>query len=256
MSRTIISIIMEKGGVGKTTTTFNLGCALAKLKKKILLVDLDKQKNLTITCGRSEGGNRATISDLIFNYTSGNDVVIEDYIQHDEQNGVDFIASHLKLDAVNSFLEASENNTYVLREIFSDPVFDRYDYILFDSKPAVDILIQNSLNCADYAIIPSDLDIYSLRGVANTLKKIEENPNIQLLGILLNKVTPNTNIEKELLTQFVDKYGELIFKTRIPERKKQIKEAGIQRRGCVNVESNTLSQYYIKLAKEVIERSK
>ena len=256
-----ISILTEKGGVGKTTTTFNLGCALAKKGYAVLLVDLDKQRNLSMACDSEK--NRETkaksVVDMVYTYLSmGSIGNANDYIQHDPTNNLDYIESNKMLDAVNGFFDQitdKDERNHVFKKIFSSTEFEQYDYILFDSKTAIDILIQNSLCFAAFAIIPVEVDTYSLMGLAEVIKKIQNNQNIRIMGILMNKVNMISNIERNLFDSFEQKYEGLLFETKIPEKKKHAKEPVLMKTGCVNMQGNKLAEYYMALADEVIERS-
>lgn len=257
MNRKIISIISEKGGVGKTTTTFNLACALQKKGYKVLAVDLDKQCNLSITCGYLSDG-KDDITDMISDCVKGRNIAASDTIRHSE-NGLDYIPSNLMLDAINSQIASDFDSNYVLRRIFNNDAFSDYDYIIFDNKTAIDILTQNALNTSDYYILPIESGLYAFDGIEKILQKAASinattNPRLKLLGILYNRAENRTNIGREVVSTAKQLYKNKLFATTIPYRKTQIESAISQQNGCVNLKGNTLAEAYEALAGEVIAR--
>lgn len=253
-----ISVISEKGGVGKTTTTFNLGCALAKLGKKVLVVDLDKQCNLSSTCGYLPDGND-TIADLIYKAVMHRPTKIQESIRSADC-GIDYIASTEMLDAINSQISSDMDSSYVLKRILWTSELEQYDFVLFDNKTAIDILTQNSLNISDYIILPVESGQYSFDGIDRIINKVKSlnattNPRLKIMGILYNKAEKRTNIGREVANAAGQIYNNLLFNTQIPYRKSQVESAITEQTGCVNLRSNTLSEIYLTLANEVLERS-
>lgn len=253
----IISVTNEKGGVGKTTTTHNLSSALAQLGKRVLAVDLDKQCNLTSICGGAKGGN--TICDLVYDECMGRSPDIENAICRSE-NGVDYIASSKMLDSINSQIACDADSPYVLKRIFSSEAFAGYDYILFDNKPAIDILTQNALNASSGIIIPIEAGIFAFDGIDSLLGKVRSlnattNPTLKVVGILYNKSEKITEVGKAISEATAHNYGGMMFNTQIPYRKAQTEKAISLGTGCVNLKNNTLAEAYLALANEVIGRA-
>ncbi len=253
----IISVVSEKGGVGKTTTAFNLGCALNKKGYSVLVVDLDKQCNLSTTCGYLPDG-KDNISDVIYNTVMGKNVLLSEAVRHSE-NGLDYIPSSLMLDAINSQIASDFDSAFVLKRIFAGDFFKKYDFIIFDNKTALDILTQNALNASDYYILPVEAGQYAFDGIEKILSKASSinattNPQLKLLGILYNRAESRTNIGKAVADATRQLYKGKLFETVIPYRKTQIETAISEQTGCVNLKNNTLSESYLSLADEVIER--
>lgn len=257
MKTQIISITNEKGGVGKTTTTYNLACALSKLGKNVLVCDLDKQCNLSKTCGYIPDG-KPTMCDLVFQSCMGAEPVPAAAIRTSDA-GIDYIASSKMLDTINSQIAGDADSNYVLKRIFSSDGFKQYDYILLDNKPAIDILTQNALNASDYVIIPIEAGIYAFDGIDALTSKINSlgattNPKLRVMGILYNKSEKVTKLGKAVASATAQKYGKLMFNTVVPNRKAQTEDAISLQRGCVDIKGNTLADTYMALAEEVIER--
>lgn len=252
-----ISIVSEKGGVGKTTTTFNLAAALRKTGAKVLVVDLDKQCNLSATCGYvPDGGD--TVCDMIYYTVAGRAYDVTAAIRH-AACGIDYIPSSPMLDAINSQIASDPDSSYVIRRIFSSEAFENYDYILFDNKTAIDLLTQNALNASDYVIIPLESAIYSFDGVDRIIKKVRSlnattNPKLKIMGLLHNKANQNT-VGRAVAEAAEKLYNELVFKTKIPYRLSQTEKVIASLIACVDDKSNTLGNFFIQLANEVKERS-
>lgn len=255
----IISVITEKGGVGKTTTTFNLGCALGAMGLKVLLIDFDKQANLSSSCGFISDGHR-TVSDLIYNAATGYPSEYTNVVRTSANNkNVYYIPASHMLDASNSIIASCPDCNFVIKKILEDSFFNQYDYIIIDNRPALDLLAQNALNAAHYAIVPVDGGVHSFDAIDSILAKLKTisnttNPKLKLIGILENK-TDNTNICKQIDIACRELYGENVLKTRIPDRKAQVNNSITSCTGCVNIKTNTLAEVYHSLAEEIVERS-
>ena len=254
----VISIITKKGGVGKTTTTFNLACALAKKKKKVLVIDMDSQHNLTMTCGLMETGSK-TIMDIIYKKLYDEKINYDEYVVHNEENNIDVIPSNIFLDSVANFVsnyKETKNAQGPLHDILSDEYFDKYDFILYDSKTAIDVITKSQIDSSDYAIVIVEPGLYSLVSVDEITPKLTENNHTKLMGILINKASGKTTVSKEVSANFKESYPDLLFKTQIPNRSAQTENVIATGLGCVNLRGNTLAESYTALANEVIKRSK
>ena len=160
---------------------------------------IDKQCNLSTTCGYLPDG-KDNISDVIYNAVMGKNISFSEAVRHSE-NGLDYIPSTLMLDAINSQIASDFDSAFVLKRIFADDFFKKYDYIIFDNKTALDILTQNALNASDYYILPVEAGQYAFDGIEKILSKASSinattNPQLKLLGILYNRAESRTNIGK------------------------------------------------------------
>lgn len=257
----IISIITEKGGVGKTTTAINAGSALVKKGFKVLLIDMDRQQNLTSTANITADGQfrepKKTISDIMYELIKDRKPDYSECIYHNDINGFDYIASDKLLDSISSMLDdyAKINNEYnVLKKMFDAPIFSTYDYIIFDSKPAIDKLTKCQIDSSDCAIIPVEPSAYAFDAVDRIIEKVCYNNHTKIMGILINK-TGQTALAKDFLSIYNDTYKELVFKTQIPQRTAQVEKIPFDGIACVNRSHNTLAEYYMALADEIVERT-
>jgi len=255
----IIAVVNQKGGVGKTTTTFNLGVALANMGKRVLLIDTDPQGDLTTCMGFNnyEGTTVATLMEHTIN-----DVPLkDDYILHHKEN-IDLIPSNLDLSGLEMSLISAISREFVLKNCIIDLKKD-YDYILIDCMPSLGMITINSLACADSVIIPVQTQYLALNnmgqllGTVNKVKK-QINPELTVKGVLLTLVDERTNLAKETRYQLQQSYGSVvnIFKNRIPLAVKAA-ESSIVGKSALSYDKNgKVAIAYSELAKEVVENGK
>lgn len=191
----------RKGGVGKTTTTVNLGTVPALAGKKVLIIDMDPQGNATQTfrCNNYEDENQADINDVLFN-----GVDIHKAIVHSEFYGIDVLPNNKKVrnpgEYFNDLYEKSERDSHkiVLRDALH-AVADEYDYAFIDTNPSGGTMVDIQLTASDYVLIPVDVSGYSSDGISDELEDFYNvqdtfNPNLELKGVVLGDVNPRTNL--------------------------------------------------------------
>lgn len=217
-----ISICNEKGGVGKTTTTISVAKQLAKDGYKVLVIDLDAQGNTGRALNFLEDG-KYTSADLIYNTLSGRPLNADDYIRYSEDYGVYYIPSSKLLGSITTFMASSTNIdcNYILKTILDDKMFDGFDYILYDCRTLLDILVSNAMTSSDYVLIPVESGIYSFDGLASILEKVDTigastNPKLKVIGILINK-QKNTVIGTSVTDSVKERYGSMVFNMVIPD---------------------------------------
>jgi chromosome partitioning protein len=241
----IISIWNNKGGVGKTTTVLTIGQILASYGKKILLIDLDPQGNLSRQLNNEE--NKYTSNDLLMNF----DIDVKDIIKKYESKNIkiDFIPADLKLQYAPTqiIMESAIKNSNNRLENRLKPIVDTYDYIILDNAPTLDILVTNALVASDSVIVPIKSDKYSAEGITMIIKRIDEiknefNPKLKIEGIFLNEYS-NTKINN----QAIDFYSQIpeFLKTKI-NRATEIQENTVKDELLINSSlrnKNIISQY-------------
>ena len=164
----IISIVNQKGGVGKTTTAINLGTALAAIDKKILLIDLDPQGNLSTGIGVTEKQRKISVYDLIIQDSS-----IHQTIQETRIPNLKIIPSNINLSGIEFELATDEDRTNKLNNKIND-LKEEYDFVLIDCPPSLGILTVNSLVASDSVLVPQQCEFYALEGLAQLLRTIEK----------------------------------------------------------------------------------
>lgn len=210
----VIAVANQKGGVGKTTTTGNLGIGLAKRGKKVLLIDADAQGSLTVSLGFTEPGELevtlATIMERIVN---------EDYPEPSEgilhhNEGVDLLPANKELSGIEVSLVNIMSRETVLREYIAC-VSAGYDYILIDCAPSLGMITINALACADSVLIPVQAAYLPVKGLEQLIKTIYKmkrkiNPKLEIEGILMTMVDSRTNYAREISRLLIENYGDQV----------------------------------------------
>ena len=218
----IIAIANQKGGVGKTTTTSNLGIGLAKQGERVLLIDADAQGSLTASLGFTEPDKlEETLATVMANVI--NDVEMEpDYgiLKHEE--GVDLMPGNIELSGLEVSLVNVMSRELVMRS-YIDGVKDRYDYILIDCMPPLGMITINAFACADSILIPVQAAYLPVKGLEQLIKTIGKvkrqiNSKLEIEGILLTMVDSRTNYAKDISALLIENYGSRvrIFENSIP----------------------------------------
>ncbi len=222
----IIAVANQKGGVGKTTTTVNLGIGLARLGKKVLLVDADSQGSLTVSLGFSEPDEMDyTLADIFLNTANGNETDKTGILRHNE--GVDLIPANIDLSSLEVQMINFFSRESLLKRYLSTVKGD-YDYIIIDCMPSLGMITVNALTAADSVLIPVQASYLPVKGLQELIKTIgtvkrQLNPKISIEGILLTMVDSRTNFSKDIIKMLKEAYGEQIniFDEVVPRSVKQ-----------------------------------
>ena len=217
----VITIANRKGGVGKTTTTLNLACSLRELGKKILVIDLDPQANLTRCFDVGNSENIKTVGHLLTAELEEESYSVEEYIlSYDE---MDIIPSSIFLSAVETQTRSETGSERILSEIINQ-IREHYDYILIDTSPSLNIININALCASDSVLITADTGVFAVVGIGELLKTVQKikkrvNPKLKVQGILLTMCDNRTNLSKLLTQQVEEMYqGKIeVFQTKIPK---------------------------------------
>jgi chromosome partitioning protein len=251
---TVLAMCNQKGGVGKTTSTINLGAALAEYGRRVLLVDFDPQGALSVGLGVQPHELESTIYNLIMERS----VTIDDVIRPTTVEGLDLLPSNIDLSAAEVQLVTEVGREQTLARTIA-PALERYDYVLVDCQPSLGLLTVNALACADGVLIPLECEFFSLRGVAllmDTIEKVQDrlNPKLEITGILATMYDPRTLHTREVMARVVEAFGELVFDTVI-NRTVRFPETTVAGEPITRWASKSAgAEAYRALAREVLAR--
>src|SRR6478672_13834414 len=250
----IIAMCNQKGGVGKTTTTINLGAALAEVGRKVLLVDFDPQGALSVGLGVRANELDVTIYTLLVE--RGHDV--HEVVQKTNTPDLDVIPANIDLSAAEVQLVGEVAREQILARVLR-PLIDEYDVILIDCQPSLGLLTVNALTAAHGVIIPLECEFFAMRGVALLVETIDKicdrlNPRLQVDGILATMYDGRTLHSREVVRSVVDHFGDQVFHTVI-SRTVKFPDATLAAEPITSYASaHSGAESYRQLARELISR--
>ena len=255
-----IAICNQKGGVGKTTTTINLGAALARLGKRVLLIDLDPQRNLSDTLGYAPDNTPSTTNELLYFSAYGMPRDYDAFIRRNDVERVDYIPATPSLCSAPTLLAAvADSNCILSRAVGELDALGRYDFCLIDCKPSLDLLTANALAAATGVLIPVEPEEYAVNGVADLTGTIAQlrrqiNPALEIIGVLLTRCDLRRRSVQTVRDDLIAALGDRVFDTMIPFRA-EASAAAKERRSCVSTPGGSrIGETYLELAREVLRR--
>jgi chromosome partitioning protein len=250
----IAAVCNQKGGVGKTTTTINLGAALAEHGRRVLLVDFDPQGALSVGLGVQPHELDATVYNLLMERgLTAHDVIIKTRV-----DGMDLLPSNIDLSGAEVQLVHEVGREFVLGRALQ-PVLSDYDVILIDCQPSLGLLTVNALACADGVIVPLECEYFALRGVALLMETIDKvstrlSPKLAIDGVLATMYDSRTLHTREVLAGVVEGFGDRVFHTVI-SRTVRFPDATVAGEPITRFDPACGGAHaYRELAKEVLER--
>ncbi|MBO6483950.1 MAG: ParA family protein, partial [Pelagibacteraceae bacterium] len=252
------SVINQKGGVGKTTTTINLATALAKKGKKILIIDLDPQGNATTGLGKSNNDEEKSVYNILIGKISA-----ENAIQESSVKGLDLIGSNVNLSGLEVETANDANRAFLLKEILkkeNNSLFNDYENIFIDCPPSLSLLTVMSLVSADELLIPLQTEFFALEGITQLVKTIDRikanlNPKLSIRGILLTMFDKRNKLSSQVDNEARKHFKDKVYKTVIP-RNVRLSEAPSHGVPCLIYDKGCPgSKSYISLAEEFINQN-
>jgi chromosome partitioning protein len=250
----IVAVCNQKGGVGKTTTTINLGAALAEQGRRVLLVDFDPQGALSVGLGIQPHD----IDYTVYNLLMERDITAQDVMHKTGVDGMDLLPSNIDLSGAEVQLVHEVGREYVLGGVLQ-PSMPEYDVIMIDCQPSLGLLTINALACAHSVLIPLECEYFAMRGVAllmETIDKVSRRLNTKLTidGLLATMYDSRTLHTREVLASMVNGFGDKVFHTVI-NRTVRFPDATVAGEPITSFDSGSMgANSYRELAKEVLER--
>ncbi len=252
----IIAIANQKGGVGKTTTTINLATALAAVRKRVLVVDLDPQGNASTGFGIETHARGRNAYHLLIG-----EATLAEVILHTAIPGLDVVTSGVDLSGAEIELVDIEDRLYRLKAAFAEGPLDSYDYVLIDCPPALGLLTVNALNAAHAVLVPLQCEFFALEGVSHLVRTIERikkayNPTLEIQGIVLTMFDKRNNLSDAVASDVRAYFGDKVYQTVIP-RNVRVSEAPSHGKPVLLYDMRCAgSQAYIHLASEILKRER
>jgi chromosome partitioning protein len=247
----VIAVANQKGGVGKTTTTVNLGACLASLGKRVLLIDIDPQGNTTSGIGINKADVRYDVYDVLINEVNAKDAILPTAVDK-----LHILPATIQLAGAEIELVPTMSREVRLR-LALQPLKSNYDYMLIDCPPSLGLLTVNALTASDSVLIPIQCEYYALEGLSqllNTIRMVQKhlNTSLEIEGVLLTMLDARTNLGLQVIEEVKKYFREKVYSTVIP-RNVRLGEAPSHGQSIIQYDPRSRgAEVYLELAKEVI----
>ena len=249
----VIAVANQKGGVGKSTTAINLSACLAEKGKKVLAIDIDPQGNTTSGLGVDKNNVENTLYELLLGEAEAKDTIVKDVVEN-----VDLIPSNVNLSGAEIELIGVDEKEYIMKKII-DKVRRKYDYIIMDCPPSLNMLTINALTAANSVLVPIQCEYYALEGLSqliHTIELVKERLNKKLVmeGVVFTMYDARTNLSLQVVENVKDNLQQNIYKTIIPRNVRLAEAPSYGMPINYYDKRSTGAESYRLLADEVIHR--
>ncbi|MBN2070789.1 MAG: ParA family protein [Candidatus Krumholzibacteriota bacterium] len=249
----IIAVANQKGGVGKTTTSVNLGASLGAIEEKVLLVDADPQANASSGLGVRIDNGQPTIYEALIGKTRVEDII--------EKTGLlDLVPSHPRLNGAEIELVSQLARERKLKTALA-PLVDRYDFIIIDCPPSLGLLTLNTLTAADSVLIPIQCEYYALEGLSqllSTIRMVQKhlNPDLTIEGVLLTMFDKRLRLSGQVADEAISYFGEKVYDSIIPRNVRLSESPSFGKPVILYDVQSSGAKSYLMLAREILEKQK
>lgn len=255
----VLAVSNQKGGVGKTTTAINLGTALAAIGEKVLIVDMDPQGNASTGLGVPRETRRVTIYDVIVDGRSVDESAVPTTVP-----GLDIVPADADMSGVEIELSQADRRSFRLRDALQGQGAEgqtRYDYVLIDCPPSLNLLTLNAMAAADAVLVPLQCEFFALEGLTQLMKTIEMvrqslNPTLEIQGLVLTMYDRRSTLSGQVAADVRAHFGDKVYEAVIPRNVRVAEAPSFGKPALIYDLKCAGSQAYLRLAREVVAREK